>query len=91
LAENSCCVGAGEGEVDIGAFGVACAAYSLGDANGDGTINIGDVVYLINYLYKGGPAPDPLPAGDSNCDGVINVADVVCLVNYLYRGGGLPC
>ena len=31
--------------------------YIRGDANGSGVINIQDVTYLINYLYKGGPAP----------------------------------
>jgi hypothetical protein len=61
-----------------------------GDANGDGSIDIGDVVYLINYLYKYGSAPDPVDAGDCNCDGVVEIGDVVYLVNYLYRGGDPP-
>ncbi|UCB52344.1 MAG: hypothetical protein JSV10_10245 [Candidatus Zixiibacteriota bacterium] len=28
-----------------------------GDVNCDGVVNIGDVVYTVNYLYKGGPPP----------------------------------
>ena len=24
---------------------------------GDGTVNLGDVVFLINFLFKGGPSP----------------------------------
>jgi hypothetical protein len=28
-----------------------------GDVNCDGIVNIGDVVYTVNYLYKGGPPP----------------------------------
>jgi len=62
-----------------------------GDTNGDGTINSADVVYLINYLFKNGPEPDPLCAGDVNCDEVINSADVVYLINYLFKGGPAPC
>jgi nitrous oxidase accessory protein len=65
-----------------------------GDCNGDGVINSADVVYLINYLFKDGPAPVPLEAGDCNADGVINSADVVYLINYLFKGGpgpGLNC
>jgi hypothetical protein len=62
-----------------------------GDVNGDGIINIGDVVYLVTYLYKAGPAPDPLWVGDANSDGIINVGDVVYLISYLYRGGPPPC
>jgi hypothetical protein len=61
-----------------------------GDANGDGTIDIADVVYLINYLFTGGPAPDPLWVGDANCDGAVDIADVVYLINYLFAGGDPP-
>lgn len=64
--------------------------YLRGDANGDGTIDVADVVHLINYLYLGGPAPHPLWVGDPNCDGVINSADVVYLINYLFKGGPPP-
>ena len=66
------------------------AQFLLGDANGDGTVDVGDVVYLVNYLYRYGPAPDPIQAGDANCDGHVDVGDVVFLVNYLYRGGDPP-
>jgi hypothetical protein len=91
LAENSCCVGAGQGGVDIGAFGVGCSGYIRGDANGDGIINSADIVYLMNYLFISGPSPQPWQAGDANCDGKINSADVVYLINYLFIGGPPPC
>jgi hypothetical protein len=64
--------------------------YIVGDANGDGMINSADVVYLINYLFVGGPAPLPMEAGDANCDGSINSADVVYLINYLFVSGPPP-
>jgi hypothetical protein len=66
------------------------AAYARGDANGDGVINSADVVYLINYLFAHGSAPQPWQAGDANCDGVINSADVVYLINYLFAHGSPP-
>lgn len=62
----------------------------LGDVNADGTINIGDVVYLINYLYRASPYPVPAPVGDTNCDGVVDIGDVVFLINYLFKGGDPP-
>ena len=62
----------------------------LGDANADGTIDIGDVVYLINYLYRASPSPVPTPVGDTNCDGVVDIGDVVRLIGYLYRGEPPP-
>ena len=61
-----------------------------GDANGDGKIDIADVVYLVNYLFIDGPAPDPICLGDANCDGKVDIADVVYLVNYLFIGGSPP-
>jgi hypothetical protein len=61
-----------------------------GDATADGVIDIGDVVYLINYLFRNGSVPCPFEAGDANCDGVVVIGDVVYLINYLFRGGPLP-
>lgn len=61
-----------------------------GDANGDGKVTVSDVVYLINYLFKGGPGPIPWEAGEANCDGKITVSDVVYLINYLFKGGPPP-
>ncbi len=64
--------------------------YARGDCNGDGIINVGDVLYLINYLYKDGSTPLPFWTGDVNCDREINLADVVYLINYLFRQGPPP-
>jgi photosystem II stability/assembly factor-like uncharacterized protein len=66
-------------------------AAKRGDANNDRSIDIGDVVFLINFLFKNGSAPYILDSGDVNCDGKIDVADVVYLINYLFRGGPAPC
>ena len=65
--------------------------YIRGDANADRKITIADIVYLINNLFKGGPAPIPVQAGDVNCDSKISVSDVIYLVNYLFKGGPRPC
>jgi hypothetical protein len=65
--------------------------FVRGDLNTDGIIDVEDVVYLINYLFIGGPAPQPLAAGDANCDSNVNVVDVVYLINYLFIGGPPPC
>jgi len=61
-----------------------------GDANADGKITVSDVVYLVNYLFKGGPIPKPYEAGEANCDGKVTISDVVYLVNYLFKGGPVP-
>ncbi|MGB7060979.1 MAG: C25 family cysteine peptidase [Candidatus Zixiibacteriota bacterium] len=64
--------------------------YLLGDANADGVVDVGDVVHLVNYLYRSGPPPDPSEAGDANCDQTIDIGDVVYLINYLFKGGPAP-
>ena len=73
-------------------FGIGRTApeFMHGDANGDQIIDVGDIVFLVNFLYKGDAAPNPLLAGDANCDGEVNLGDVVYLINYLYRGGDPP-
>ncbi len=35
------------------------ADYVCGDANSDGLLNVSDAVFIINYVFIGGPAPDP--------------------------------
>ncbi|PKK82170.1 MAG: hypothetical protein CVT49_15085 [candidate division Zixibacteria bacterium HGW-Zixibacteria-1] len=42
-------------------------AGDCGDVNNSGSINILDVTYLINYIYKGGPAPD------CGCESVMDI------------------
>ena len=61
-----------------------------GDANGDADIGPGDIVYLLNYLYRSDDPPCPMESGDANCDGGVGPGDIVYLLNYLYRGGPSP-
>jgi len=63
---------------------------ALGDCNAEGNVNISDVIYLVNYLFKFGPAPDPLEVGDVDCDTHVTVSDVIYLINYFYKGGPAP-
>lgn len=64
--------------------------YCHGDLDASGEINIADLTYLVDYLFRGGPAPDPLLLGDCDCDGQVNIADLTYLVDYLFRGGPPP-
>ena len=80
-----------QADSDGDGIGNACEAYMCGDANGDKAVNIGDAVFVINYIFKGGAAPVPVKAGDANCDHACNVGDAVYVVNYIFKGGPAPC
>ncbi|MFH2048899.1 MAG: LamG-like jellyroll fold domain-containing protein, partial [bacterium] len=58
----------------------------------DGSVLVNDLVWLVNYLFKGGSAPTCLEEGDAAVptDGNILVNDLVWLVNYLFKGGLAP-
>lgn len=64
--------------------------YLAGDANCDGATDVGDVVSIINYVFKNGSTPIPYDAGDANSDGTVNVADAVYLVFYIFKKGPPP-
>ncbi|SYZ74042.1 exported hypothetical protein [Candidatus Zixiibacteriota bacterium] len=61
-----------------------------GDANNNGAVNILDVSYTINFLYKSGPAPEPLKIADVNNSNTVNILDVSYLINSIYKGGKSP-
>jgi hypothetical protein len=62
-----------------------------GDSNGDTTVDVSDAVYIINYAFAGGPAPDPYEQADANCDTLVDVSDAVYIINYAFSGGNDPC
>ena len=66
------------------------ATLIMGDANGDGNVDVGDAVFIINYVFNSGPAPEPIAAGDANCDGACNVGDAVFIINFVFEGGAEP-
>jgi hypothetical protein len=68
-----------------------CDCMEMGDLNMNGIQwEIADLVYLINYAFREGPAPPsdadcPLVnRADFNCDDRINLVDVVLNVRYIY-------
>lgn len=70
------------------AITVSSLASTKGDANGDGGVTVGDVFYLIRYLFASGGTP--VASADVNGDGVTTAADVFYLINYLFAGGPAP-
>ena len=79
-----------QADADLDGIGDICD-FLCGDANRDENVNVGDAVFLINYVFKSGSPPDPVPAGDANCDHNTDVGDAVYIVNYTFKGGASPC
>ncbi|MGB5106046.1 MAG: thrombospondin type 3 repeat-containing protein [Candidatus Zixiibacteriota bacterium] len=59
-----------------------------GDADGNLIITISDAVYIINFIFSGGPTPCN---GDADCNCIITISDAVYLINYIFSGGPAPC
>jgi hypothetical protein len=72
-------------------------SWTCGDANGSGgepSVDIDDVIFLINYIFASGTPPEPIAAGDVDCRGgdvSIDIDDVVYLINYIFASGPEPC
>ncbi len=48
-----------------------------GDADGSGSPDISDGVYILRYLYSGGPPPLCVPVADTTADGGLNISDAL--------------
>lgn len=75
-----------------------CVIRADVDHNGTGP-DIGDLVYMVNFMFNGGPLPpceDPPGSGyfpETDVDGSgtgPDIADLVYLVNYMFNGGPVP-
>ncbi|KPK99472.1 MAG: hypothetical protein AMJ91_07705 [candidate division Zixibacteria bacterium SM23_73_3] len=66
----------------LGGFFAPPAVAVPGDVNGDGSVEFGDILYLIDYLFTGGSAP-PNPI-DADIDGSpgINMGDLLQLIGH---------
>ena len=57
-----------------------------GDVNGDGSVSIGDVTALIDYLLSGDASGIDQAAADCNQDNGVSIGDVTALIDYLLAG-----
>ena len=65
--------------------------YACGDADNNHIRNISDVVYIVSFIFAGGPTPVYFLSADANCDGGVTISDAVFLINYIFAGGPAPC
>lgn len=64
--------------------------FRRGNANGDSGIDLADALFVMNWLFAGGPNPTCLDASDVNDDSTVDISDAIYLLNYLFVSGPPP-
>lgn len=64
--------------------------FQRGDCNVDGQVNLGDVIFVLQFLFASGAAPTCRDACDYNDDGLIDLSDAIYLIGYLFVQGAFP-
>lgn len=71
-----------------------CCQGLAGNINADSedVTDLSDLIYLVNYLFLGGPAPTCVEEANTNGDvgGTVDLSDLIYLVNYLFLAGPAP-
>ena len=66
------------------------ASPKCGDANFDGNVDVGDIVFIVAFVFTGGATPVPYCQANANGTHPVDVADAVYLINYIFKGGPPP-
>jgi hypothetical protein len=70
----------------------SCPIPITGDIDTSGAVTANDIVALVAFMFRGGPAPEPCEAtADVNCSGDVTASDVIYMVNYVFKAGPEPC
>lgn len=80
--------------VDLGAH-ESCpppteSPFRRGDASADGSLNLSDGMFLLNFLFGQGPSPACRDAADTDDEGTIAISDAIGVFNYLFSGETPP-
>tara|TARA_Y100001970_G_scaffold285017_1_gene403646 strand:- start:1198 stop:1668 length:471 start_codon:yes stop_codon:yes gene_type:complete len=64
-----------------------CSGWNIGDINNDTTVNVLDIITLINFILNVS-SPDDCQyfVSDVNGDSNLNILDVVSMVNLIFGG-----
>ncbi|MBN1443540.1 MAG: VCBS repeat-containing protein [Planctomycetes bacterium] len=60
--------------------------FTRGDVDQDGGIDITDAVFILEALFRGGPAPLCAKSADADDSGAIDLSDPVRILGYLFLG-----
>jgi len=77
---------------NLGQYGPSCFGDIRGnvDCGSDETINIIDLIVLVDYMFSDGPTPGCFDEADLDVDGETSIGDLVFLVDYMFNSGPAP-
>ena len=90
------------GELPADHGSLPLVAFHNGDVNGSTIVDLSDAVYLLDWMFTGGPDPVPLDCepltqtgkngqpihnGDVDGSGAVDISDPIWLLNHLFLGG----
>ena len=93
LRTGSPCRGTGAEGEDMGVIfsgGPIAGTFLRGDVNDSGSVDLSDVVALLNFLFLNAPGPEScLDIIDANDDGFPDISDAVFTLRYLFVEGDI--
>jgi len=78
------------GIVEVSTSHNCFSTWMIGDVDMTRDVNVADLVYMVDFLFRGGPPITPEFVGDVDQSCNFNVADLVYMVDYLFKGGPDP-
>lgn len=84
-------VGTGVGTIELATKPIVYY-WTCGDVDGDGTFTgILELTYLVDFIFRGGPAPPRTEPADVNSSGgIANIFDLTYVVDFVFRAGPAP-
>jgi len=78
------------GAANTGTCPITEPIFVRGDANPDCNVDITDGIFVLNFLFTGGPAPECRDAADVDDNGELQITDAIFILNFLFLGGTAP-
>ena len=64
--------------------------FRRGDAAANGSVDLSDAIFILNFLFLGGSAPECPDAADADDSGSHELTDAIRILNFLFLGGDVP-
>jgi len=67
--------------------GPATSLFRRGDADGNGSVNLTDGIFILRSLFQGGANPLCPDAADADDNSLVNLTDAIYILRSLFQGG----